>query len=131
MDSPREWPCVSIIHLLISVLGDCYDLYSTGLFIAQLPWLGIYMGYIPGAAGPVNKLLEYGRKQTIQRLARGSTTRDLFHYLVSVLLGCLVCVTQPICHRTMKTSQGKNPLRLIICSMTRTESDVCYMSKCL
>ena len=115
---------MSIIHLLISVLGDCYDLYSTGLFIAQLPWLGIYMGYIPGAAGPVNKLLEYGRKQTIQRLARGSTTRDLFHYLVSTFLGHFILVIQPIFDRTMKTFQGKDPLRLIICSMTASSQSL-------
>ncbi|KAI0752497.1 high nitrogen upregulated cytochrome P450 monooxygenase 2 [Daedaleopsis nitida] len=50
-------------------------------FLSQVPWLGIYVGYIPGAAGPLNKLMEGGRQLAAKRLARGSTTHDLFHYL--------------------------------------------------
>ncbi|TBU27634.1 high nitrogen upregulated cytochrome P450 monooxygenase 2 [Dichomitus squalens] len=52
-----------------------------GLFIGQVPWLGIYLGYIPGATGPINTLLDYGREQSMKRVAQGSITRDLFYYL--------------------------------------------------
>ena len=59
--------------------------YRTALFVGQVPWLGVYLGHIPGAAGAVNEFLEYSRDQAMKRLARGAITRDLFHYLVGRL----------------------------------------------
>ncbi|PIL28305.1 cytochrome P450 [Ganoderma sinense ZZ0214-1] len=49
--------------------------------LGQLPWLGIYLGYVPGASGPVNIVLEHSRTLTKKRIAEGSSTRDLFYYL--------------------------------------------------
>lgn len=51
-------------------------------FLGQIPWLGAYLGYIPGVVGPLNMLLEYAQKEMTKRLAEGSSTRDLFYYLV-------------------------------------------------
>ncbi|KAH9938835.1 high nitrogen upregulated cytochrome P450 monooxygenase 2 [Epithele typhae] len=50
-------------------------------FFAQLPWLAIYVGYIPGAAVPLNMLFRHARALAQGRVDRGSTARDLFHYL--------------------------------------------------
>ncbi|PIL28313.1 cytochrome P450 [Ganoderma sinense ZZ0214-1] len=68
--------------------GDKGDIWAMvdkgaeiGFHLGQIPWLGIYLGYIPGAGGPLNLLLEHGRQQTKKRIARGSSTRDLFYYL--------------------------------------------------
>ncbi|KAI1786948.1 high nitrogen upregulated cytochrome P450 monooxygenase 2 [Ganoderma leucocontextum] len=65
--------------------GDIWAMVDKGAEIAfhlgQLPWLGIYLGHIPGAGGPLNMLLEHGRKETTKRVAKGSSTRDLFYYL--------------------------------------------------
>ncbi|TBU27644.1 high nitrogen upregulated cytochrome P450 monooxygenase 2 [Dichomitus squalens] len=54
---------------------------ALGMFLAHLPWLGVYIGHIPGAAWPLQSLLAHGEKAAAKRLARGSTTSDLFHYL--------------------------------------------------
>ncbi|KAM5536556.1 hypothetical protein V8D89_009833 [Ganoderma adspersum] len=65
--------------------SDIWAMVDKGAEIAfhlgQLPWLGIYLGYIPGAGGPLNMLLEHGRTLAKKRVARGSSTRDLFYYL--------------------------------------------------
>ncbi|KAI1791472.1 high nitrogen upregulated cytochrome P450 monooxygenase 2 [Ganoderma leucocontextum] len=50
-------------------------------FFAHVPWLGVYVGHIPGAAWPLNSLHRHGEKCAAKRLAQGSTTSDLFHYL--------------------------------------------------
>ncbi|PIL27952.1 hypothetical protein GSI_15693 [Ganoderma sinense ZZ0214-1] len=50
-------------------------------FLGQIPWLGVYLGHVPGITGPLNVLLEYAQKETTRRLAQGSSTRDLFYYL--------------------------------------------------
>lgn len=55
-----------------------------GIFLGHLAWLGIYISYIPGAAGPLNTLLARGRELATKRIARGSSSRDLFHYLVNL-----------------------------------------------
>ncbi|PIL28304.1 cytochrome P450 [Ganoderma sinense ZZ0214-1] len=65
--------------------GNIWAMVDKGAQIAfhlgQVPWLGIYVGHIPGAGGPLNLLLEHGRALTKTRVARGSSTRDLFYYL--------------------------------------------------
>ena len=66
---------------IASMINICYRRFAT--FLAQVPWLGIYVGHIPGAAGPLNTLMDSGRQFAARRLARGSSTRDVFHYLVS------------------------------------------------
>ena len=66
----------------------CYSIPSIdnahriAFHLGQIPWLGICLGYIPGAAGPLNMLLEHGRSLAKKRVARGSSSRDLFYYLV-------------------------------------------------
>ena len=77
---------------IASMTDVCYRRFAT--FLAQVPWLGIYVGHIPGAAGPLNTLMDSGRQFAARRLARGSSTRDVFHYLVSMLLSvCDVVIT--------------------------------------
>lgn len=56
---------------------------SVGSTLAQLPWLGVYLGYIPGAASKLTALLNIARDLAMKRLKRGSTKPDLFYYLVS------------------------------------------------
>ncbi|RDX42005.1 high nitrogen upregulated cytochrome P450 monooxygenase 2 [Lentinus brumalis] len=68
--------------------GDKESVFAVmehGLMVAGalmfVPWLGVYMGYIPGAAKALTALHRTGTKFVVDRLERGSTTRDLFHYL--------------------------------------------------
>lgn len=56
--------------------------FRPATFLAQLPWLGIYISHIPVAVKPLNEFILHGQRFAMQRLERGSTTRDLFHYLV-------------------------------------------------
>ena len=51
--------------------------------MGHLPWLGIYMGRVPFAAGLMKQLLDYGEERATIRIKNGSLARDLFHYLVS------------------------------------------------
>ncbi|KAI1787968.1 cytochrome P450 [Ganoderma leucocontextum] len=46
-----------------------------------MPSLGIYLEYLPSAGRAVSMILEHSRKETTKRLARGSSSRDLFYYL--------------------------------------------------
>ena len=50
-----------------------------------MPWLGVYVGKIPGATGNLQILLDHCVRFTTARVQRGSDTKDLFHYLVRVL----------------------------------------------
>nr|VWO94473.1 Cytochrome P450 monooxygenase AKT7 (EC (AK-toxin biosynthesis protein 7) [Ganoderma boninense] len=68
--------------------GDSKDIWTTvgkgsqvATFLGQVPWLGVYLGYVPGITGPLNMLLEYAQKETERRLAEGTSIRDLFYYL--------------------------------------------------
>ena len=47
-----------------------------------MPWLGVYVGKIPGATGNLQILLDHCVRFTMARVQRGSDTKDLFHYLV-------------------------------------------------
>ena len=80
------------VHILLpgAFNTDSRALHRTALFVGQVPWLGVYLGHIPGAAGAVNEFLEYSRDQAMKRLARGAITRDLFHYLVCRLWYTLI-----------------------------------------
>lgn len=72
--------------------SQCVSRIAT--LLGQIPWLGIYLGYIPGVAGPLNMLLEYSQKETTRRLAEGSSNRDLFYYLVPSHMGFYRSVVQ-------------------------------------
>ncbi|KAI0808391.1 high nitrogen upregulated cytochrome P450 monooxygenase 2 [Fomes fomentarius] len=68
--------------------GDSANVWSIiehgmvfAMFLTHVPWLGFYLSYIPGAVGPLNTLTTRGREFAATRLARGSSSRDLFHYL--------------------------------------------------
>ncbi|KAI0711780.1 high nitrogen upregulated cytochrome P450 monooxygenase 2 [Cerioporus squamosus] len=50
-------------------------------FFAKVPWLGVYVGRIPGAARPLQTLHAISRKLVSERLKIGTKSRDLFHYL--------------------------------------------------
>ncbi|TFK89229.1 cytochrome P450, partial [Polyporus arcularius HHB13444] len=49
--------------------------------LAQVPWLGVCLGHIPGSGRPLRALHTASRSFAARRLKRGATTRDLFHYL--------------------------------------------------
>ncbi len=51
-------------------------------FFSNIPWLGIYVGKVPALVRPIQIFVAHGQKSVARRMARGSTTRDLFHYLV-------------------------------------------------
>ena len=89
--------------------ADVSDRAAT--FFANVPWLGIYVGKIPALVRPVQMFISHGQKSAERRMIRGSTTRDLFHYLVCHLSAHLVTpLSRPFTRRTMKTSQTRRPL---------------------
>ena len=54
--------------------------------LAQVPWLGIYLGHL-GVGGPVRAVVEHCHKEIARRLAKGPSSRDLLFYLVCVSFG--------------------------------------------
>ena len=52
------------------------------MFFHQIDWLGVYFGQIPAAVKPIQTFLMHGKKLVQDRMRRGSSMRDLFHYLV-------------------------------------------------
>ncbi|RPD53820.1 high nitrogen upregulated cytochrome P450 monooxygenase 2 [Lentinus tigrinus ALCF2SS1-6] len=54
---------------------------KVGTLLAHVPWLGVYLSHVPLATGALNVLIAHCRKLTIQRIERGATRKDLFHYL--------------------------------------------------
>ena len=73
-------------------------------FFANVPWLGIYVGKIPALVRPVQISISHGQKSAERRVIRGSTTRDLFHYLVCHLSVRLVTLlSRPFTRRTTRT----------------------------
>ena len=53
-------------------------------FLGQIPWLGIYLGHLPGVGGGISVVLAQCRKETAKRLASESSNRDLLYYLVRI-----------------------------------------------
>ena len=53
-------------------------------FLGQIPWLGVYLGNLPGVGGAISVVLAQYQKETAKRLASGSSNRDLFYYLVRI-----------------------------------------------
>ena len=51
-------------------------------FFAHVPWLGVYAGKVPVLAEPLRRLHALGGQSVRERMARGSKTCDLYHYLV-------------------------------------------------
>lgn len=58
---------------------------SIATFFGHVPWLGVYIGKIPAAAGKLGALLKSCAECTKARMQRGSKTKDLFYYLVVIL----------------------------------------------
>ena len=52
------------------------------MFFHQIDWLGVYFGHIPAAVKPIQTFLMHGQKLVQDRMRRGSSSHDLFHYLV-------------------------------------------------
>ncbi|TFK81541.1 cytochrome P450 [Polyporus arcularius HHB13444] len=50
-------------------------------FFHQIDWLGVYVGHIPAAVKPLQIFLSHGKTLAMERMRRGSTRPDLFHYL--------------------------------------------------
>ncbi|KAI0761269.1 high nitrogen upregulated cytochrome P450 monooxygenase 2 [Trametes elegans] len=57
------------------------DAQSIATFLGNVPWLGVYLGYLPFASATVHKVITYCRTFTLQRLQHPSQRRDIFHYL--------------------------------------------------
>ena len=49
----------------------------------HLPWLSYYTRHLPGFGGDVKLMRAMGMAQTEKRYNRGSTSKDLFYFLVS------------------------------------------------
>ncbi len=106
--------CLYLLRSAPSPRSDNISMCSLGAFFCHVPWLGPYVGSIPGAAGPLSTLMGHARRFAAARIQRGSSTRDLFHYLVrSSILGyqydadCTHCVYTRYAldlSRTTKTS---------------------------
>ncbi|RDX50601.1 high nitrogen upregulated cytochrome P450 monooxygenase 2 [Lentinus brumalis] len=54
---------------------------KVGTLLAHVPWLGVYLSHIPLATGALDILISHCRMLTTQRVQRGATQKDLFHYL--------------------------------------------------
>ena len=57
----------------------------TATFFGHVPWFGILLGRIPWVFLGNKAFLATCRNNAARRLARGTQTPDLFHYLVSAL----------------------------------------------
>ena len=78
-------------------------------FLSHVPWLGVYIGYIPPASAPVQKVKAYCEKQVRKRLENVSVGKDLFHYLVSLCQSPSTSFCIPhLKRRTTKTLQNKS-----------------------
>ncbi|RPD68192.1 high nitrogen upregulated cytochrome P450 monooxygenase 2 [Lentinus tigrinus ALCF2SS1-7] len=56
---------------------------SPATFLAQVPWLGLYVAHIPAAVKALDTFLQLGKEFAMRRIKKGSTTPDLFHYLTN------------------------------------------------
>ncbi|TFK87858.1 high nitrogen upregulated cytochrome P450 monooxygenase 2 [Polyporus arcularius HHB13444] len=54
---------------------------EAGASFHQMDWLGVYFGHIPAVVKPLQTFLTHGKTLALERMQRGSTRRDLFHYL--------------------------------------------------
>ena len=80
--------------------------HSIAAFVSTVPWLGVYIGHIPGAARPLHELLSVGMKFGTARIQKGTQSRDLFHYFVSLQMRLWRRCAHSFCPlRTTKTSQ--------------------------
>ena len=70
-------------HVSLVVVLVLTKVRSVCTIMHTLPWLGVYLGKIPSAAGAMVAFQENARRLAKERLERGSETRDLYHYLVS------------------------------------------------
>ncbi|PIL22998.1 cytochrome P450 [Ganoderma sinense ZZ0214-1] len=88
--------------------GNIWGLADKGAeiayFLGQIPWLGVYLGYVLGAAGPVRVVVEHCRKETARRLARGTSSRDLLSYLILQNNEDLPDQSPPLTHQLLNDS---------------------------
>ena len=90
----------------VSPFADPVCFARAATFFANVPWLGIYVGKIPALVRPIQIFVEHGQKSVERRMARGSTTRDLFHYLVrDSSARLLVPMTYCLARRTTRISR--------------------------
>ena len=90
-------------------LADAVACTRAATFFANIPWLGIYVGTIPALVRPIQTFVTHGQRSVERRMARGSTMRDLFHYLVSGLSAYLRHAFESSCfiYRTTRIFQIK------------------------
>jgi len=55
---------------------------KSALFMSHVPWLGSWFFYLPGVATDLKEFQQYCKNRAASRKIRGSTTRDLFTYLI-------------------------------------------------
>lgn len=66
-------------------------LYSrTALVLSHVPWLGKYYVNLPGIGEGLKKFRTFCQARAMLRRSAGSLSKDLFHYLVIVLIVLVV-----------------------------------------
>ena len=71
----------SMVYVPVSVpqWGACSPFSRIATFLGHVPWLGVYIGHIPGSAASLNLLISHGRKLAQERVNRGAKRHELFH----------------------------------------------------
>ena len=69
-------------HSLTMTLGRIAFMYE------HVPWLSYYAKKLPGAGSDVKQMRAMAFGQTEKRYAAGTTSRDLFYYLVRRVMSC-------------------------------------------
>lgn len=57
-------------------------LLSAGTLYEHVPWLARFAKAIPGMAEDIKRMRKMGLQRAATRTKRGSTTKDVFYYLV-------------------------------------------------
>ena len=70
------WYCFVRAHWLTTILCRIAFMYE------HVPWLSYYAKKLPGAGSDVKQMRAMAFGQTEKRYATGTTSRDLFYYLV-------------------------------------------------
>ena len=116
--TPAGWEDMRFNGCTHGTYGECWQHLCFG-YVYESPRtaVGHHFARLPGSCSPERWAFTMDtflvlegqsvqfRKKLIRRLARGSSSRDLFYYLVRVHLACLV----PPVHSSAPTEQGRPP----------------------
>lgn len=74
----------------------------------EIPWLSYYTRFIPPATRDVKRVRQMAFSRTEKRYATGSTTRDLFYYLVRASTNRKSAGSSDLRHRAMRTGRKRS-----------------------